>query len=206
MRLGLDEFNEFKRNYRNMSFEEIKAFNDKVIEEYPDQSCFYLPAVIKFFATIEPERVFELGGADGELASQMLPLQPDIEVWHNYELTEFPDNVCHDERYQLFVPPHFAWEGEEQGEYDTLVGCHVFEHITKAQMVALLDHLPGVRWIFTDYPTDDPKGWSNSTDTHVSELSHEGFVELLKEHGFQLVFEEGNDYKHRSVAMGFERC
>lgn len=199
--MKIEEFDKFREHYAEMTADNVRTFYRKIHTEYPDQEYFSLDPALSFFAYADSKKVFELGGADGSLASRILGKHPEIVLWENHDIDNW-EAKADDIRYR-FVSDGFAWDNVIPGGFDTLVMSHVMEHISTKQASRLLRRLSYPRWVYIDYPEPPKGGWSG-TCAHVSEMNTDQVYEFMLHRGFKRFMNISTGIEN-SIAMGFKR-
>lgn len=150
--------------------------------QFPEQNYFSLPLAQGFMDRFRPRSVVELGGWDGGLAAALLPGNPQIVSWENYEVAAVPQ-TCVDKRYQCVVADGWAWE--QPLEAQAFVASHVLEHLSVAHLGELIDAV-GCRFAYVDVPlSQTPTTWAGSPTTHALTLSIEEFDGMWEQAGWK---------------------
>ena len=180
---GID-WDAYRAAYDGMTYGEQVAFYDRVWDLHPDQHHYDAEACFAFLTVAQADRVIEIGGWRGHLAAEMLPRLPAIRRWHNVELCRgaVAATVCDDRRYTAQVPTRWAWEmTHEPG--GVLVAAHVIEHMTLAQVGALVGALRP-RAAFVQSPlTDTGQDWAGYGGSHVLRAGWSEVIALFAAHG-----------------------
>jgi hypothetical protein len=190
----LNEFNNWRKNYNRMTYEEHQSFYNLLLQHFPHQSQHTKDWVFRFFANLYNEgklSILEIGGWDGELADYILKRYKNIEKWDNYEISELAKEkvVCRDERYCVNVPNDFIWNIILPDHYNILLSSHTIEHITENNFQTLIKNLPpSIKWIYFEAPLPLKHGrhWHNDFSTHILEWSWEDITLFMKEQGYEL--------------------
>lgn len=152
---------------------------------YPVQRHFDSAACGHFLDLVRPERVWEIGGWDGELAGLMLE-RSWLLSWENVdacpEVIESP--VCRDPRYSVRLGPAIlATEG-------ALVMSHCAEHMRWAELQFIFGRIPRVSAIYLASPLpqdgSDPN-WDHYPGTHILEVGWDVIDRDLIGRGFHMM-------------------
>lgn len=222
------DFNRWRDDYQQMSYEEQVEFYNEVARRWPEQIDFHFPSWGRFFAYVHlelgPFSVFEIGGWKGELAQAVFEAIPDViahsvihggarqvPTWVNFEISEeaLTETVVIDPRYRASVPPDFAWN-VPLPNMDVFIASHTIEHITEENFVALLNNLPDtIVFIGLESPlrpSDTDRGWDNYTGSHILEIGWEEIFYRLARFGFANIAElDGFNPKEGSNFYAFAR-
>jgi len=176
------EFDDWRRLYRQLSFQDQQAFAVTWKWRFPEQKHFDSVAAARFLDRYRPEQVVEIGGYDGELARIMLQGFPCVLRWRNLELcprlTPRPD----DPRYEHVELAAFPWQVRLDG--DALIMSHVAEHMLHEEFATLVGMFNG-RYVFVDAPIQDgPQDWTGYFGSHILDTGWEGINETMRTHGF----------------------
>lgn len=199
--LQAKDYDRFRKEYQSMSPREVRDFYKQIHRQNPNQNYFSIGPVLEFFSKTRSKTVFELGGANGELAKAVLKESPKIQKWDNFEI-DLWDQVVTDPRYYFYVPNSFVWN-DCIGDYDTLVLSHVAEHISSGELKSLFFHDTDIHWVYIDYPEKPKEGWTG-TCAHVNEMFVGDVKAFMSEIGFQLFMDHATGVENSS-AMGFCR-
>jgi hypothetical protein len=189
----LERFEEWRRQYKDMDYEEQRAFYSWVAKTFPSQVHFDLPGFIgaldRFTWELGEYSVLEVGGWRGELAAEILGRTDQIKEWVNYEIAEpLLDNIkCDDPRYRMVIPDDFVWN-IDLFEGDVLVASDMIEHISGDHLALLVENLPdSVKRIAFKSPLGhwtQPNGWVGYYGSHILELGWPDVSALLYRHDF----------------------
>lgn len=221
-------FDDWRKNYGRMSYEDQVAFYNKVAEDFPEQIDFHLPSWLRFFeyvfSKIGPFRVLEIGGWKGELAEEVFKTLPDVilrksvygggqpvPTWHNYEISQeaLTETVPTDPRYVAMVPNDYAWN-IELPDADVFIASHTIEHIKASELEQMVDNLPDtVRFIAFESPlpaSTEGNTWENYTGSHILEVGWKQVKGMLSDRGFSVLPDlTGHNPKEGSEVFVFER-
>lgn len=177
------DWDAWRRRYPTTSFADEQEFCAQVATAYPNQRCFNPGLVLRFLIETNAEDITEVGGWDGELAHDLLPLLPRVRVWRNLELCPVLEAKCADPRYTHEVLDDWPWNRDLPG--DTLILSHVAEHMTGGQLARVLDRFTGAN-LYLDVPVEnEPPCWDGYTGTHILEWGWTQLMALCKTHGFR---------------------
>jgi len=190
-------FNDYRRNYDNLPFENHLKLYDIIAKFFPEQKQYNLKMVHDFLNTIlEPIKVVELGGWKGELAGEILSERSDVKKWTNYELcaTAVNEGLKHP-NYKAVVLRKF-FDGKVKG-FNTLIMSHVLEHMRYADFHKIVDGIKdyGIKYIYIDAPIEEKSknvNWTDFLGTHVLEVGWENIISLLEQSGYSLIVNENN--------------
>ncbi len=173
--LSYGDFDVYRTEYQNLTFEEKKEINKLVCQSYPNQDYsdkkFFITAFEKIVPSFEKKlKVVELGGYDGALAKTILMRYPNIE-WINYDILAKPP-VKGLEQYnyklvELFEPFENVFENEEKA--DIFVSSDTLEHFSEEEVKSVLNVVKDVPYLILQIYTIYYKGhiWSGDKSTHV---------------------------------------
>jgi hypothetical protein len=174
----ISDFDAWRDNYCDMSYERQKRFYDQVAVDHPCQQAFDLSCFVPFFRLhANHARVLELGGWKGELAAAVLAKLPSQQVisWDNYEISSVAllGSVCRDERYQAIVPDDFVWN-IDLPPVDIWVMSHFAEHIRTCHLNLLFSRMGAeVNWLLIESPLpeqEDEVDWTGYHGSHILEV------------------------------------
>jgi len=175
-------FDLWRENYDQYSFEDMKAFYAEVAEKFPDQQHFDLNAIRAAFSCFgAPVSVVELGGWDGALADKMFNTGK-VASWRNFDIADVPQ-VCKRDEYSLVVLDDWFWNGPVRYA-DVFVATHTVEHIRATDLGDVFDSLH-VDYIYLEAPLEDyPTDWTGYHGSHILEIGWDGIDEMLLKRGF----------------------
>ena len=190
----MERFEEWRRRYKDMTYQEQLAFYDWVGRAYPHQVHYDLPGFVGAFehfdSVLDGYGVLEVGGWRGELAAALLSNGHKIRKWVNYEIARpvLEMMACQDERYSALVAEDFVWNVELfQGE--VFVASDMIEHVSGEHLEALFANLPpSVQHIALKSPLGhwtQADGWRGYCGSHILELDWQGVAALLSDYGFE---------------------
>jgi len=194
--LTVEFFDEWRKNYDHIPFEEQKRIATMHYVQHPRQTRTDAHKADALFGNFPAGRVLELGGWTGQLAKSVLRKHPEIQNWHNYEICHeaVKKPVCKDPRYRAFELNKQLWEypstdfSPPQG-YDSFVASHVLEHI-KVEQVAKLFYMlaqTAIEFVWVEIPVEDgPPDWKGYHGAHILEVGWNRLIPLITSFGFSL--------------------
>jgi len=193
------EFDKYRKRYDQLSFREKKKIANHWLKKYPEQAHFsfeYIELWLQKFVII-PAKVLEIGGWKGELASMALLSFSTIDIWHNYDLLEFPDiQICKDERYRLFSLDDYLWHKSLKYDYNALIATHMIEHIKWRELVDLINWIPpSIETVLFEAPIPDSEeniNWKGDHSSHILEKGWKQVISEMKKRGFEAVYRINN--------------
>ena len=190
------DWDAWRRDYDDMSFQQHQAFNQMVALQHPVQQHWNADACARFLDDRRPWTVLEIGGWDGSLAAAMLDQCAWIHAWTMYDITDVPQ-VCTDDRYWPVVLTCWPWHKHLRG--DALVLSHVVEHMRVAQLERLIKRFSGDA-VYIDAPLPDVNpSWEGYEGTHILEVGALELASLLAVHGYAV--ERDGDVMFASRAL-----
>ena len=182
------DFDQWRRFYDDLTFEDQKAVYREVAELYPRQRAFNTAEAIVFMETHAPVHVMELGGWDGKLASILLDLYDWVESWTNYDLVTVPW-ACHDARYHQEELLRPFWETPHPVA-DAFVATHVIEHMRYHELGALVRAIEKIPAVLIEAPIQrKPTIWHGYHGTHILEVGWNAVDQLFRRHGYNIEHE-----------------
>jgi hypothetical protein len=193
-------WNDWRKNYRAMTFDHQKKFYDLVLTMHPHQQAFNIGAVFNFLARIRgPLSVIEFGGYKGELARIILLAEcynKKIIKWTNVEITTLAkETVCLDEKYHVEVLDNWLWKTPllSNNGYNTFLSSHTIEHLSGDDLRKLINWLAGtsIEYIYLEAPLVDDDtnySWNDYVGSHILELGWKQVIELMDRAGFVLFY------------------
>lgn len=200
--MTIDDFNEWRKNYDQMSYGDQVEFYNRVAIEHPSQLAFDTEAFSQFFAHIVRQQkvisVLEFGGWKGELADKILSIYSDfILFWTNYEISQkaIENTVCRHFQYYATISHDYLWN-IYLPRATVFVSSHAIEHIKEHELELLFRALPqSIRWIGLQAPLAmGPTDWTNYHGSHILECGWAKIIEILKSCDFEL-FMERNEFR-----------
>lgn len=188
------DFDAWRERYDSMTYQDHLDAYSELWKLYPVQQHFDARATSEFLDLTKPERVFEVGGWNGELAYLMLATHPTIRSWENVEICReaaqaIPQGLLGNGRYRRGDHPHdrFIWETEDPFEADALVMSHSAEHMRWIELQALIGslHMRSV-YLASPLPTDgSAPDWNHYPGTHILEVGWDSIGAFLGGLGFR---------------------
>ena len=204
------DFDEWRRQYDEMTFEQHQLFYELIFQHYPDQRkadrehvCDAMTQVMA--AAGGPIKVVEIGGWDGALAWHMICDCADgLELWENYEICESAANkgfygiITNSDQYMTPTLRDWPWKEGAIGDYrDLAVMSHVIEHLSWEHLQKLLTALSHVPYMYIQAPAslaDYPHKtlWMGTKSTHKLEVGWAEIGQYMRNLGYQIKWVKGN--------------
>jgi acetyltransferase-like isoleucine patch superfamily enzyme len=185
------------RNCRgDLPYGEHVRFFDAIFDKYPNQHYCNLVEARTFCSQLPAaSQILELGGWKGQVAEILLAEFPDIEHWHNFELSgnAVKEGLRHP-RFTSRVADDFVWRLEDLPPCNVLFAAHVLEHLTSREIGELLRKLISVMHVFVESPlpaAGKQLSWAGNLSTAVLDIGWLELEELFGTFGFQAVRRAG---------------
>jgi hypothetical protein len=148
-----------------LALDDHRRLYEQILAEFPEQNYYSLPLLCRFMGWSGAKSVVELGGWDGAMARDAMPLFSWLKRWDNYEIVDVPQ-VCVEDGYHFHVPDAFMWEQPIRAH--AFVASHSLEHLTWEHLVALIEALDDVEHAYVDVPLHSYEfDWQGTTTTHA---------------------------------------
>lgn len=180
------DFDGWRANYDAWTVADQQAFHDEIFAAYPEQSHYNADTLVRIIEERRPEQVLELGGWDGECASDMLTRFDFIEQWRNVELSGAA--IAAGFKDTRYVPLHLdTWYWQQEWKTDLFVASHVLEHLKGRDVEAVL-RATDATVLYLDAPIEDMgHSWQGTTTTHIIEIGWLDIDRLAGGCGYRLV-------------------
>lgn len=178
------DWDAYRAAYDLMSWDDQRAFYDRVWDQHPVQLHYDAEACARFLEATRPATVMEIGGWRGELAGEMLARYDWIGSWHNREVCAgaATNPATDDPRYRANVPTTWPWHVPLRAE--AFVASHTIEHMNARQLDELF-RATSARAMFLASPlTDDGQDWAGYGGSHVLTIGWRDVIALAATHGF----------------------
>lgn len=174
----------YRAEYNSMSWEDQRAFYDRVWDLHPVQIHYDAEACARFLDATRPVTVMEIGGWRGELAGEMLMRFDWIASWHNREVCAgaVANQATADPRYHANVPTIWPWQTPLRAE--AFVASHTIEHMNETQLNALLAATTARAMFLASPLTEDGQDWAGYDGSHVLTLGWRDVIALAAKHGY----------------------
>lgn len=202
-------FDSWREAFPYLTYKAHQSFYTDFGKAFPDQKKYDALAVSTFFShvltTHDTFEVWELGGWRGEMANQMLPDFPQIRAWMNTEICPwaFHNGICQDKRYIGFLPDTWAWMTRFSPNEDSVVVLsHVIEHLTKSQLLLLLNYIQQAPWLYIQTPDamgDEGRDWTGTWATHILECGWDEVTNILLAHRYKQVWRKNKSRIFKKV-------
>jgi len=196
-----EEFNQWREQYREMTFKENQEWYDRLEKDHPWQQHFDATKVADFIRHTSTQlgsvRILELGGWKGDLAEIIRKNYPNvwsnIVYWDNHDicLTAIEKNVCHDPKYNAFGIDRQLWElAMLLRPYNIFIGSHVLEHLTTSEIKQLIPFLVKykIQYLYLHVPITEQalgeKIWNNYYGNHILEIGWVQLEQLLRKYKY----------------------
>jgi len=184
---GKDYFNKWREEYDSYSIEDQKRIINELEEKYPTQRQFSVSVIYirKFLPKKPNQKILEIGGWKGHLASIILKENETIELWHNYDICSNAKDksVCNDKRYECIIANDFVWNLDVFNEYDVCILSHVIEHIKESELRKLFTKLKNIKFIYIASPLKEKgSNWNNYMGTHILNCGWNSIRNMLKDY------------------------
>lgn len=176
-------FDEWRKNYDSMTFDDHQRMAGKFLELYPEQAHYNVRGAEMFLRTLVNERVLEIGGWKGDLANYVLSENKSIKAWTNFDILPVSAGDLqrpHDKRYMFHSLYKWLWEYDTRGWNETVfVATHVFEHLKWSQLQKLIGWIPQtIHTAVIEAPLNPgPTDWNGCFASHILEV---GWIEIDK--------------------------
>jgi len=194
---ALSQFNDYRKVYSSLTFNELKKQHEQWYRKYPLQSRFEKRFFVNCFKHVVKTLkrnlfVVELGGFEGALALEILKMYPTMQ-WLNVEIIKHTmKRGLEKYRYTEHVLSEQLWrEKLDLRKYDVFVSSHTLEHLSNVQVKRLFEYLilNNMQYLILDIPVR-PNGqtWYKYSGTHVLMMGSNHLKKLLIS-SYVLVFE-----------------
>jgi hypothetical protein len=180
------DWDAWRASYDELTFAEQQTFYNRVFDEHRGQERFSCGPLEKLLAHIDkPLDIIELGGWDGGLAAEVLPRQPQIRSWTNYEISPaaVAASVCTDTRFRAVLLGDWYWRHHHVA--DLFVASHVLEHLRfrDVQKVFAVTH---ACFLYLEVPVGtEPRDWNGYHGSHILEVGWAVLGDELRTHGYR---------------------
>lgn len=175
------DWNQWRRNYATMDFEDQKKFYEDVVIQYPQQKSFNKTIILAYLVYANPKHVIELGGWTGDLASLTLTRKElSLSKWYNYDLVQFGNSTSF---YQEMSMDSFFWDIEQLPICDTFIATHTIEHLSEEHLDLLIKRLAQIPELQTciieiPNPIEGKEGlWKDYGGSHILELGQDDIMQ-----------------------------
>lgn len=198
-----EDFDRFRAEYDTMPFVGKVNFYLNMLRDHPNQKHYSSPAIMGFFEQVPANaHVAEMGGWDGQMASDVLSAFPAIRSWVNYEVCPIKSS-CHDVRYRQVRIRKELWD-RPAVIGDAFVASHSIEHNSNADVEKLIQKLE-TPLVYIDAPLDEGEMcWAGSTSSHVMTMGWGGLSDLLGKYGYCEFMRMDSNYG-QGQARGFRK-
>lgn len=209
IRKRLSEWNNYRRIYPSLSFNDKKLLREDWKIELPIQEGWkkniafflkYIGRVIKITGK-EDVSIVEYGGYDGGLAALMMKKYPHLK-WVNVDIVpHIAKAQLKDHDYREHVLKDEIWIEKPNFEnLDVFLSSDSIEHITYEQIIQLFNYIDTqkIKYMIhaiTVKPWDQP--WKDYAGAHVCNTGSIGLKEMMIERGYNLIWD---DHPHRGLA------
>ena len=183
------DFNQWRKSYDSMTFEQQQDYHDYLEGLYPDQAHYDLEAARKVFDWLQPKSVIEAGTWKGNLAADILGRNPDIYTWKAYELcpAAMARTVCHDDRFKYQTFNRFDWWNREPLVCDLFLATHFIEHLSFAHFAEMARAIKAKHIYFEAPLTDGGENWDGFFGTHKLEVGWNRVSEVMNLQGYKRI-------------------
>lgn len=189
----MNEFDKWREQYEQMTFEEQVAYHNDLEQRFPEQNHFHYEKVSQAISSL-PEsitniRVLEFGTWKGDLAKRAMEDYDRIKVWYGIEICDaaIADTKC--ERVFYIKPNRFDWFAEKREiECDIIIATHFIEHLSDAHFEQLAAYCKGVGLVHFESPlTQAGSDWQGYEGTHKLRMGWDRVIETMNKNGFELL-------------------
>lgn len=140
---GIQEFNFYRLVYDKLSFKDLKRLNTRWYTMFPDQGRSDGKFVFDSLKTIDqPFSVAELGGYQGELASQMFQKFPNMR-WVSFDI--IPHKIVselHKYKFSEYVLQQQLWHNLiDLTGFQAFISMHTLEHFSNTEFLEWVDYI-----------------------------------------------------------------
>jgi hypothetical protein len=191
-------WNQWRKDYDSMTFEDQKEFYQEVKTKHPSQKHYELQKAIASFEDIREDdmgNVVELGGWSGELSTEILKRFP-IKHWYNYDLIQFGRNST---RYTEMEMSDYLWNIDIP-VFNIFVATHTLEHIKVVDVKKLVKWSDGkCNHIIIETPislSTKNKSWNNYSGSHILEVGWNQLEDIFNTIGFHTKTQRGSTNRY----------
>jgi hypothetical protein len=140
--------------------------------------------------SIEPCRMVEIGGDEGQLA-QLFMDHPNLGFWHNFDLCSFPQTFYH-ERY-LYTPlTDWVWNLPPFEGFNCVVLSHVLEHLKARDVEKIFPLIANCPHVIMETPLPETKpNWQGYNGSHILEWTLSELIHTFVSHGYEIRAKNG---------------
>ena len=185
----MNQFDQWRKDYESMTFEQQQDYHDHLESLYPDQAHYDLESAVKIFNWLKPKSVIEGGTWKGNLAKTILHDYPEVQSWLGYELcpAAIRKTVCNDGRFGYAVLNRFDWWNRGPIVCDLFLATHFIEHLSFDHFKELAKALK-CKHVYSEAPlTETGESWDGYEGTHNLPIGWMQVSELMKFHGYNRI-------------------
>lgn len=212
-------FDDWRKKYREMTFEEVQKSYEFLEKFYPSQKHFDSVAVAKFLTGAMEDigrlKVFELGGWKGDLPSIIRAFNPHIwdllDYWDNYDIctSAIEKTVFKDPKYNPIIMHKQIWEYDFPPEqYNVFIASHILEHLVTKEVKSIFEFIGQmeVKYVYIHTPIAEKslgvKVWNRYLGNHILEIGWQQLHRLVNKVGFRRIKRYDHHisfYKRRNI-------
>ena len=214
--LGKRNWDFYRRNYRRgkYTFTQLKELND-IWTQYIMNSSLpqyrYDPILMEQAFSMIPDLkkkvILELGCGHGYLAGEMLN-KFEIKKWTGLDISKVAveNSVCTNEEYHPLDLKGQFWETKYSDEYDVFVSTHALEHFIWPEIPLILEEIDA-NWLILEVPLNDrDKVWRKGASSHVLDKGWLWLKTIIKDHGFNIIYDQRSRTKKMNVVGMWEKA
>ena len=189
------DWDQWRKAYPTLSYQDQKAFHELIWEQYPLQNCWHQHLLNRAIEKVQPYTVVELGGWDGAAAAVMLSQHPVIQRWTNVEICEPAAQHGQDrsKRYEAPILDGFYWE-HGPWHADLFVASHSIEHLSAHHLERTIATTQA-KAIYLDAPLEDePTDWTGYVGSHILEIGWQGVYQILRDNNYWIKWSNVHEY------------
>ena len=195
-------FDKFRKDYNNLTFNEVEKFYQSLHSHFPNQEYMKHYHFKKMFDYIPADElvVVELGCNKGTRSKHLVNRLPKIKKWFGYDFKEFKGTS--NGRYQFKVVDDWFYNIDIP-DHDVFVCSHTIEHLSNWQAIKVLEHISKTaNYIMIEVPlTRKRQDWKGRWNAHIMTFTIDELKFMIRGIGYSLFYYISNP---NSKIMGWE--
>lgn len=194
MECGIMNWDNWRKQYDNMSFDDQRQFYAKVAQKHPNQQHYNYQTARFFFNNVaeHDSTILELGGWKGELAQKcLMEFNSKIKEWINVDLVQFGNNSG---KYRELALDRFIWEYnwlKDLPTHQIFVSTHTFEHLSEEHVRAIIKKLYS-KYVYLEIPLERyRRDWNGYQGSHKLPMMQVEIADAMIEAGYTPIMRFG---------------